>query len=340
MPSEIFEPLLVERGQKKFGFINVVNTISTGKVDIPVGVVNGVVDGPTLAVTGGLFPTEYDGVEAASRVYQGTDPKDLIGRLFVVPAVYLPVLQFRTPWFGLTQSVSVMDGLSINQAFPGDAGGTLTQRVAYCLFNDVILKSNYHVDLRGGDLNESHLVHTIFCRGISKEVDKVAEEMAKVVGYEYVLPGTPDIYHTGPKTLLYETSKRGIPSMITESGLGYRTQPLEEYVMLHVEGVRNLLKHFGMLKGIPTRPKNQRFLDMTWYRVKAPVAGIFHAKADQGDLPKKGEVLGRITDLSGAELCKVTSPVDSVVHTMFPRRVVFEGDNLYTLVQVGEPTGW
>lgn len=340
MPTENFDPFTVESGQKKFGFVNVVDTIATGKVDIPVGIVNGSANGPTFLVTGGLFPTEYDGVEAASRLYQETSPAELTGRLVVVPAVYLPVLQFRTPWFGLNQSVSLMDGLSINQAFPGDANGTLTQRVAHRLFNEIVLKSNYHVDLRGGDLNESHLVHTIFCKGVSSDVDKVSEEMAKVVGYEYVLPGTPDILHTGPKTLLYETVKRGIPSVITESGLGYRTQPLEEFVQLHMEGVRNLMKHFGMLKGTPRRPKNQRFLGMTWYRVKAPVAGIFHAKADQGDTPRKDEVLGRITDIFGSELCKVTSPIDSVVHTMFPRRLVFEGDNLYTLLHVEESTGW
>jgi len=340
MITESFDPLAVEKGQKRFGYINVLNTVSTGKVEIPVGVVNGSADGPTFAVTGGLFPTEYAGVEAAARLYQGTDPKDLAGRLVVVPAVYMPVFQFRTPWFALTQSVSLMDGLSINQAFPGDPNGTLTERVAHRLFGEIILKSNYHVDLRGGDLNESHLVHTIFAKGIDKNIDGVSEEMAKVVGYEYVLPGTPEIRHTGPKTLIYETVKRGIPSIITESGLGYRTQPLEDDVMPHVEGVRNLLKHFGMLKGSPTRPKNQRFLDMTWYRVAAPVAGIFHAKADQGDLPKKGEILGRITNIDGSELCKLMSPIDGVVHTMFPRRVVFPGDYLYTLLKIAEPTGW
>jgi predicted deacylase len=340
MMTESFDPFAVGKGQKRFGYIVAVDTVSTGKVDIPVGVVNGSASGQTFAVTGGLYPTEYDGVEAAARLYQGTDPKDLTGRLVVVPAVYMPVFRFRTPWFGLTQSVSLMDGLNINRAFPGDANGTLTQIVAYKLFNEIILKSNYHVDLRGGDLNESHLVHTIFARGIGKEIDKVSEEMAKVVGYEYVLPGTPEIEHTGPKTFIYETLKRGVPSIITESGLGYRTQPLEEYVMLHVEGVKNLLKHFGMLKGSPKRPKNQRFLDMTWHRVKAPVAGIFHAQADQGHLPKKGEVLGKITDIDGSELAKVTSPIDCVIHTMFPRRVVFPGDNLFTLLQVGEPTGW
>ena len=339
MPSNNFEPSSVAKGQKKFGYMNVVDSVSVS-VGIPVGVVNGQRDGPTFTVTGGLFPTEYDGVEAAARLYQSLNPSELSGKVVIVPSANMPCFQFRTPWFNLTQSISPMDGLSINQAFPGDPNSSITRQVAYKLFNEIILKSKYHVDLRGGDLNESHLVHTIFARGFGAEIDKTCEEMAKVVGFQYVLPSTPEVYHTSKGTLINETLSRGIPSIITESGLGYRTQPLEEYVMLHVEGVVNLLKHFELLKGHPTRPKNQRFLDMEWQRVRAPGPGIFHAKADQGDQLKKGETLGRITDIDGAELWKLESPIDGVVHTMFPRRVVFTGDNLYTILQVGQPTGW
>ena len=44
--------------------------------EMPVGVVNGSSDGPTLTVTGGLFATEFSGVEAASRMYRDFDPDD------------------------------------------------------------------------------------------------------------------------------------------------------------------------------------------------------------------------------------------------------------------------
>jgi len=35
------------------------------KFAMPVMIINGVEDGPTFTVTGGLYPTEYCGVEAA-----------------------------------------------------------------------------------------------------------------------------------------------------------------------------------------------------------------------------------------------------------------------------------
>lgn len=338
MSEKNFNPFSVGKGEKKFGYINVVNTLSA-KIDMPVCVINGTKNGPTFAVTGGLFPTEYDGVEAAARLYQRVFPKDLSGILLIVPAVNMPCLQFRTPWFNLTQSISPIDGLNINSVFPGDPQGTVTRVVAHKLLNEIVLKSNYHVDLRGGDLNESHLVHTIYSK-IGKDIDKTCEEMAKVVGYEYILPGTPDIGHTGKGTLIYETVTRGIPSIITESGLGYKTQPEEKYIMLHVDGVINLLKHFGMIQGKPTKPKNQRFLDMEWQRVRTPVSGIFHAIADQGDVVKQGQLIGRITDIDGTELSKILAPVEGVVHCMYPRRLVYPGDGLYTLLKIAGPTGW
>jgi len=250
-----FDPFRVGAGEKKFCYINVVD-MPAAKVDMPVGVINGSSSGPTLAVTGGLYPTEWCGVEAASRLYQRIEPGDLAGRLIVVPVVNMPCLRFRTPWFNLTRSISPMDGMDINRAFPGDPEGTVTSVVAHRLFHDIILKSDYHVDLRGGDLNESHLVHTIFLR-IGEEIDGKCEEMAKIFGLEYVRPETPETGHS-KGTLIYEAVNRGLPSIISESGLGYREQPLEEFINLHVQGTMNLLKHFGMIEGEIVKPKNQR----------------------------------------------------------------------------------
>ena len=326
------------RGAKAFSYLQVVDT-PAAKVEMPIGVINGANPGPTLAVTGGLRATEYCGIESAARLYQRINPEELTGRLLIVPIVNMPCFQFRTPWFNLTHSISPMDGKPINKVFPGNPDGTVTERVAYTLFNKVILESDYHVDYRGGDLNSSHLVHTIFLKA-GGEADAASEMMGKVFGLKYVLPGTPEIGHTSKGTLIYETMDRGTPSIISESGLGFRNQPLEEFIEIHVEGTVNLMKHFGMLEGAPTKVEDQRFLDMAWKSVKAPVSGVFQAVADQGDILREGEVLGRITDIDGSELAELVSPIDGIVHTMYPRRLVFPGDGLYTLLKIGEPTGY
>jgi predicted deacylase len=328
---------LTPKGDKAFGYLPVVDTLAA-KTEIPIGVINGAKPGPTLAVTGGLRATEYCGIEAAAKLYQLIDPEKLAGRMLIVPIVNLPCFQFRTPWFNLTRSISPMDGRPINKVFPGNPQGPLTDRIAHKLFHEVILKSDYHVDFRGGDLNSSHLVHTIYLR-IGREIDSASEEMAKVFGFKYILPGTPDIGHTSKGTLIYETVDQGIPSIISESGLGFRTQPLEKYINLHVEGTVNLMINYGMKQGESSKTEEQRFLDMKWCRVKANVSGVFHAIADQGDLLQKDELIGKITGIDGTELEQINSPIDGVVHTMYPRRLVFPGDGLYTLLKLGELMG-
>lgn len=203
----------------------------------------------------------------------------------------------------------------------------------------MIKETDYHIDFRGGDLPESHLDHTIYLR-INEPIDETCETMAKVFGLRYVLPGTPEIGHTSPGTLIYEAVSEGVASIISEAGLGYRTQPLEKFIMAHVEGALNLLRHFGMIEGEIKKPDEQRFLDMEWQPVVSPVAGIFEAVVDQGDTPEQGEVIGRVKDLDGSVLAEVAAPVTGVVHSMFPRRVVYQGDRLYTILRVGEETGW
>jgi predicted deacylase len=226
----------------------------------------------------------------------------------------------------------------INNSFPGNSNGRPTEVLAHKVFN-ILSKANYHVDFRGGDLPESHLVHTIYLT-MGSDIDETAETMAKVFGFDYVLPGTPEIGHTSPGTMIYETQKAGCVSIISESGLGYREQPLEKFIQLHIDGTLNLMKYYGMIEGEPTKPKDQRFLDMTWHRVRAPVPGVFVAIADYGDILEKGQLIALIKDLDGSILAQVTSPIDGVVHTMFPRRIVHVRDPLYTLLEIGESTGW
>jgi predicted deacylase len=289
-------------------------------------------------VTGGLYPTEYCGVESASRLYQLINPEELSGTFITVPVINMYSFQFKAPMKLISTSMSPIDRGFINNSFPGDIDGKPTQVLAHKLFQ-LIKYSDYHVDFRGGDLPESHLVHTIYLK-MGSQLDKTAETMANVFGFEYVLPGTPEIGHTSPGTLIYEAMNAGTASIISESGLGYREQPLEEFIQDHINGTVNLLKYYDMLDGEPERPEKQNYLDMTWHRATAPQPGVFHAIADYGDILEKGQVIGLIKDLDGSVLAEIESPIDGVVHTMYPKRVVHKGDGLYTLLEIAEPTGW
>ncbi len=325
--EKTYAPFDVPKGTKQFTYENIINNDAV-RMDMPLGIINGKNNGPTMIVTGGLFATEYSGVEAASRVYHDTDPATLSGRLIIIPVITMDAFQFRTPMFNLSSGVSPRDGKSLNSVFPGNKDGSPTEVLAHYVFHELVMKSDYHIDLRGGDLAESHVVHSIHPNNASSDVNRISEEMSRMCGFEYFQARDVD-----PRSLVYETSQAGIPSIITQCGLGFKTQPEEEFINFHIQAITNNMKHFNMIAGDPVIHPKQREFTVGFDQLRAKTGGTFQGIADQGDIVKKGELIGRVTGLDGSVLEEIHSPINGVVHELLVRRVVFQGDLLYNLVQ-------
>lgn len=323
-----FAPFDVPPATKEFSFQNIINNDAV-RMDMPIGVINGAKEGPTLIVTGGLFATEFSGVEAASRMYRDFNPADISGKLIIIPVITLDAFQFRTPMFNLSSGVSPRDGKSLNSVFPGRKDGSPTEVLGHYVFHELILKSDYHIDLRGGDLAESHVIHSIHPNNVSENINRVSREMAKVCGFEYF-----QARDVSPRSLVYEASQAGIPSIITQCGLGYKTQPEEDFINAHILAVTNNMKYLNMMDGSPILHPNPREFTVKFDQIRAKTGGTFQGYADQGDILTEGQLIGRVTGLDGSVLEELHSPIDGVVHELLVRRVVFQGDLLYNLVQL------
>lgn len=331
-----FDPASVAPGFKGWGYVSIRNTLAAS-INTPVMVVNGASTGPTFTVTV-TYPTEYCGVEAAGRLYQLMEPSELTGKLIILPAVNMQVLQHRTPMFGLTGSVTPSDGKMLAASFPGDENGTVTDTLADFVFRRFIGASSFHVDLRGGDLPESHLTHTIFLQGMGDAIDATSRAMGTVFGTKFCRQSGPTVFDTKPGSLIYEAIASGVPSIISEAGRGFDPQPTEEDTQSHVTGVLNLLRWAKMMPGLPVPPAEpQAYLAAELVSVRAPVDGIFKRRPDRGELVTKGETIGVIADLDSSVLAEVRAPCDAVVHEMLPRRVVTRGDTVYHLAVVTGP---
>ena len=109
---------------------------------------------------------------------------------------------------------------------------------------------------------------------------------------------------------------------MSECGLGYLTQPKEEFILNHFNGARNVMRHLGMMTDLPPQyqhaGKPQRFLDNPFEKAFAPASGVFTAAVDQGDLFAKGDVIGTIGGLDGSILGEVAAPISGGKHTSKP----------------------
>ena len=82
-----FDPVAVPLGAKEFGYVTVYNSVAVSTT-MPVGVIRAVKPGPTLVITAGLFPSEYCGIEAASRLYKQLQPENFEkGNVIIIPVV-------------------------------------------------------------------------------------------------------------------------------------------------------------------------------------------------------------------------------------------------------------
>lgn len=321
-------------GTKAFGYLMMEDSTSI-TVKLPLGIVNGAKPGPVMCITGGLYGTEYCGIESAIRLYHETDPNELSGTLLIVPIVNYPALQFRTPMMQITSGKTPFDWSDVNRSFPGDLNGNVSQVIAFKFFNDILLKAQYHIDYRGGDLPESHAIHTIFCGEFGNDdLANKCKELAKVFGMPYVMPSDPTIGHTTPSTLIYEALQKGIVSFISEAGIGTKVQPEEEFVQWHLKGTRRVMQHLGMLVGTPSTVQGQKLLAKSADRVHATKTGVFRAFKDYGEVVKTGDLLGRIMNFEGETIKEVRSPIDGYIHCMYPRYLVRNGDLLFNVFKI------
>ena len=151
----------------------------------PYTVVRGTEDGPRVAVTAGVHPTEYPAIEAAIRLARELDPATMRGSVTILPLVNLPSFLTRTPF------VSPLDGLNPNRVFPGDPDGTVTEVIVDAIFRAVIAGADAYIDLHGGDVFED--LYPFICWAVSgdPDVDARAAALARSLGSSTSLSSRP-----------------------------------------------------------------------------------------------------------------------------------------------------
>ncbi|MGE5243684.1 MAG: succinylglutamate desuccinylase/aspartoacylase family protein [Betaproteobacteria bacterium] len=298
-------------GEKRYGVNEF--TVDGRPYRLPMWLVNGRDDGPTLAVTAGVHAAEYASIAAALALGRSLDPAALAGRVIVLPVMNLPSFAARSIY------VCPLDGKNLNRVFPGNAQGTASEQIAAWVFDNVIGQADYYVDLHGGDLVEALVPFTIFFRTGDGRVDRTSLEMAKSFGIHYL------VCSETPGSTLSAASRAGIPSILAESGGQGIWAP--EDVARHTEGLDRLMRHLGMIPGAAPEPAAftllEQFLwlrsdhDAFWYP-GVPVAA--HVM--------KGQDLGCVQDAEGRVLQTAVSPADGRVLFIVSSLAINRGDPL------------
>ena len=131
MHFQEFDISKLPSGKKATGWLEVASRADGGSWRLPLLYARGSATGPTLAVTAAVHGNEYEGVEAVPRIFDQVHPDALRGTLVMIAVCNMPAYEA-----GIRSSP--IDDLNLARVFPGDAEGTITQRIAYWLTHRII----------------------------------------------------------------------------------------------------------------------------------------------------------------------------------------------------------
>jgi len=312
--------VVASRGQKVEGAIKA-GELASHSVQIPVILVAGKEDGPTLSITAGMHATEYVGIVACYEIASKLDPSKLRGNLIVAP------LLNRYGFDALSLRVNPIDGANLNRIFPGDPKGTISYQIVDQIFRNVISVSDCYIDFHGGELFES-LIPFIVCydTGDRSLFDK-AMKLVRAFGTKYVwhAPDQSPPQGSGSQTgfAIAQAALRGIPSFAAEAGSEAKLDA--QSVNILVEGTMNVMRALDMLEG--SKPVNpEPIVSRKEIYLTAGRSGLLYPIVEVGDEVEKGQKLAEIRSLSGELLETAVAPSRAVTLSMRTNPVVKNGD--------------
>jgi len=314
----------VANGRKSFGDIYVTDS-SNRKTKIPFYIVNGSNDGPVVCITAGIHGTEYPGIETALRLYRELDPQQLNGVIICCPICNFESFRNRSMF------MNPLDLKNLNNVFPGDPQGTITEVIADKLLNGFVARSKFHIDMHSGDSIEDLYPYVFYHKSGVPEVDEKSAWMAETYGLDYIAVTELLGNGTSDKGNFYSSaSENGISSIQPEvGGLGLLK---EETVRLHYTGVKNILAGLHMIKNHiieknPRQIKLQRFI-----RLRSQKNGIFYSLVKPGQKIRKRDHLALIFDYwKDKELERYEAECDGVVLWVMSSPAVKDGDALMAI---------
>ena len=322
------DKIIIKPGEKKIWEINVNSRISDS-VKIPITTINGKKDGPTLCVTAGVHPTEYSCIEAALQISKEININNLSGKLIILPILNTIGFEAKLPG-GVP-----IDLVDIFAAFPGNNNSSIGHQMAYNIFNKVIKKSDYVIDLHGGELTESKSISlTWFANTNNEEVDNKSKNMAKIFGTKYMLDASTvylgkDEWKGPTGLLIYEAAKVGIPTIIGESGGGGKMD--DESISTLKNGILNVMKELKMIDG---EVKTNNPIEIN--SLTLPIAtktGLFYCYVKAGEEVDNNQLLGEIKNLEGETLEEIKSPMSGIIEITVINPVIKAGDYVLAIVK-------
>jgi predicted deacylase len=304
----------VEPGTKEKLSFAIQRSFESGFLDAALWAARGAEPGPTLCVVSGIHGDEINSVEIARRTFHAVDARKLKGTMIVVPAANS--LGFRT------MNRYMIDRRDLNRAFPGSVKGSVASIVANALFERVVRRCDYLVDLHTGSNFRTNVPQI---RVDLNDADSL--ELAENFGVGVIIGGA------GPAgSLRREATRAGVAAIIYEAGPPYTF--VEDEIEQGTRGVLNVMDHLGMYATTGKREKSRKLKGSSWVRVPKGKGGIFLTTVKLGDAVNEGDPLGTVADPHTDEIYELRANRTGIVIGAALPQVVLSGYGVFHIGQL------
>jgi predicted deacylase len=310
-------------------------------ITVPCTALRGLEDGPTLAITAGCHPMELNGILAAARLGHELDPQKLSGTVLIVHVQNVMGFEFK---HGHT---SPFDGINMGKSFPignrtveeagavSHQGRSLSYTASETIFERVISRANFLIDMHGGELHE-WLAPNIEILPIGEpDVDERTRAFARSFGFDTIwevphgsIPEMPT--YPGRGSAVREAMQRGIPAVFCEVGSEGRLE--ESLVDFTVKAVLNVMRTQQMYPGDAETRRAQVLRG--GHVLFASRGGLFVNRAKPAQRLNPGQLIGLIVSLRGEVVEEIRAPSEGVLTNTITLGVANPGDMLYVIGDV------
>ncbi len=316
MPKDPDELLIggvsVPKGKRKQIEIPIAKLFDYTEIVIPVEVIRGKEDGPTLFLSAAIHGDEINGVEVIKRVLARKRLLSKIkGTLIAVPIVNV---------FGYNRNSRYLpDRRDLNRSFPGSDTASLAGQIANIFMKEVVMKSTYGIDLHTAAIHRDNLPQIRACLD-----DPKTEQLADAFGIPVMLNAT-----VRDGSLRQAAADKGVPTLLFEGGEALRYD--EKVINTAVHGILSVMKSIGMVDGeVNLKPKKKEvFVSHSSQWIRAPHSGSLRVKKRLGSRVKKDELLGVLSNPFGDEKVEVRAAKTGIIIGMTTLPLVNNGDALF-----------
>jgi hypothetical protein len=299
----------IRPGQRINVDLPIANLYTATSLYMPVKVICGRREGPVLFLSAAIHGDELNGVEIIRRLLRRKLLKSMRGTLVAVPIVNVHGF--------IDQSRYLPDRRDLNRSFPGSAKGSIAARLANTFMREIVLKSDYGIDLHTGAVDRSNLPQ------IRANVDdEKSAELATAFG-------TPVVVNAAmrPGSLRACAADNKIPVIIYEAGEALRFNEL--CIRAGIRGILQVMRSLGMLPPVKRRREVSTFIAGSTSWVRASNSGIVTQKVALGSRVTEKSALAMISDPLGDHVEAVTAPFDGIVIGRSELPLAYEGDALF-----------